>query len=372
VRVLIAAFVNTDHPGVLRKVHEQTVALREYVPETIGLAIGDNSRKADVDGLACSYVDVPGGAYNTLTRAACFHVLWEAVQKLQPDIVYFRYPMYDSHTLRFVRDVPATVFEIQTKAESEFPPQVAAADNEYARRVLPLARGVVAVTAEILDYELARGGASRAGHVMSNGMNAESVPFTPAAHTTGASGIVEMICAAQFAHWHGIDRILAGMALTDPGQRNRMLLHLAGEGDVVPAYRDFVREFGLGGQVNFHGRLSRDELTPLFARSRIAIGSLALHRIGLSQLAVLKNREYCLRGIPFVFAGEDVDFDSSLPFVRTFAQSDDPILPSDLLQFAEEAGKSGGTRAGIRKYGEERLSWRTKMRGLAEFLSTLA
>jgi len=117
-RVLIAAFVNTDHPGVLRKVHEQVVALRDHLPNTIGVAIGDNSRKVPVGDLACSYLHVPGGAYTPISRAAAFHVLWEVVQKVQPDVVYFRYPMYDSHVLRFVREVPNVVFEVQTKAES--------------------------------------------------------------------------------------------------------------------------------------------------------------------------------------------------------------------------------------------------------------
>ena len=369
-RVLLAAFVNTDHPGVLRKVHEQTVALRGHIPQTIGVAIGDNSRNVPVRDLACAYVHVPGGAYNPLSRAACFHVLWEVVQKVQPDVVYFRYPMYDSHVLRFMGEVPGVVFEVQTKAESELSPAAATNDNNFARQVLPLARGIVSVTDEICSYELARSNANIASHVMPNGMNAESIVFTPFAPSGKAN--IEMVCAAQFAQWHGIDRVLAGMAMADASTRDGVLLHLAGEGEVVASYRSFVQEFGLSENVRFHGRLTADELTPLFARSHIAIGSLALHRIGLRQLSVLKNREYCLRGIPFVFAGKDLDFPETLPFVDTFAANDDPIPLATLRAFAGRVSGDPGLRATVRAYGEEHLSWHTKMKELAAFFESLA
>src|SRR5690606_31176242 len=149
-----------------------------------GVGVGDNSRQVPVNDLACTYVHVPGGAYTPLTRAAAFHVLWEVAQKVQPDIVYFRYPMYDSHTLRFVREVPGVVFEIQTKADREMSPQAVAHDAAFARQILPLSRGLVAVTDEILDYETARAGVRLPGHVMSNGMNADSVCFTPSEAST--------------------------------------------------------------------------------------------------------------------------------------------------------------------------------------------
>jgi glycosyltransferase involved in cell wall biosynthesis len=368
-RVLIAAFVNTDHPGVLRKVHEQTVALREHVPNTIGVAIGDNSRQVPVRDLACAYVHVPGGAYSAISRAACFHVLWEVVQKVKPDIVYFRYPMYDSHVLRLVREVPGIVFEVQTKAESELSPAAAATDNSYAQQVLPQSRAIVAVTDEILTYEMNRGRASRPGYVMSNGMNAESVQFTP--HMPSGETTVELVCAAQYAPWHGIDRVLAGMAMADEVTRNGVLLHLAGEGEIVASYKRFVDEFGLAKHVRFHGRLSAEQLAPLFERSHVAIGSLALHRIGLRQLAVLKNREYCLRGIPFVFAGEDVDFPSDLPFVSTLPANDDPIPLTALREFAQRTSAQPTLRQDARAYGEHQLAWRNKMKGLASFLGSL-
>lgn len=368
-RILIAAFVNTDHPGVLRKVHEQTVALREHLPNTIGVAIGDNSRQVPVKDLACAYVHVPGGAYSALSRAACFHVLWEVVQKVQPDIVYFRYPMYDSHVLRLVREVPNVVFEVQTKAESELSAAAAANDNRYAQQVLPRARGIVAVTNEILTYEMQRATVARPGFVMPNGMNGESVTFTP--FRPSGEATFEMVCAAQYAPWHGIDRLLAGMALADPSTRDGVLLHLAGDGDVVASYQSFVDEFALGAHVRFHGRLTADELTPLFERSHIAIGSLALHRLGLAQLAVLKNREYCLRGIPFVFAGEDMDFPPDLPFVATVPATDEPISLAALREFGAQCSAERDLRMQTRRYGEQQLAWRTKMRGLATFLTSL-
>jgi glycosyltransferase involved in cell wall biosynthesis len=288
---------------------------------------------------------------------------------MKPDIVYFRYPMYDSHVLRLVQELPNVVFEVQTKAESELSPAAAANDNTFAKQLLPRARGIVAVTDEILEYEQQRAGSRRPGYVMPNGMNAESIEFTP--HVPSGEAAIEMVCAAQYAPWHGIDRILAGMALAEPSARDGVLLHLAGEGDVVASYKSFVAEFGLDEHVRFHGRLTAEQLTPLFARSHIAIGSLALHRINLRQLAVLKNREYCLRGIPFVFAGEDLDFTGDLPFVKTFSANDEPISLTALRDFATATAGDPHLRQQARAYGEHQLSWRTKMKGLSTFLASL-
>jgi glycosyltransferase involved in cell wall biosynthesis len=277
--------------------------------------------------------------------------------------------MYDSHVLRFVREVPGVVFEVQTKAESELSGAAAATDNSYAKQVLPQARGIVAVTDEILSYEMQRGGIARPGYVMSNGMNAESVAFTP--FKASGEAQVEMVCAAQYAQWHGIDRLLAGIAIADEATRDGVLLHLAGEGEIVASYRSFVEDFGIAKHVRFHGRLTAEQLTPLFERSHVAIGSLALHRIGLQQLAVLKNREYCLRGIPFVFAGEDMDFGAELPFVSTFAANDEPISLAAIREFVAQTSFTPQLRSEIRAYGEQQLAWRTKTKGLAGFLGSL-
>src|SRR5690606_12246190 len=204
---------------------------------------------------------------------------------------------------------------------------------------------------------------------MSNGMNADSVRFTPS--EASADGPIEMVCAAQFAPWHGIDRLLAGMAMASPDVRQNVVLHLAGEGDVIAQYKAFVQEFGLENQVRFYGRLTSEQLTPLFARSHIAIGSLAMHRIGLEQLAVLKNREYCLRGIPFVFAGEDMDFPAALPFVRQLPSGDEPLALEPLLAFARSCAAEAGLRQRAREYGETQLPWTRKMADLAPFLGSL-
>jgi len=361
-RLLTVAFAGTDQAGVHRKLAEQSRAMGEHVAALRALVFADSRvAPAPVDP-PYVLVDLPGGGFDLPSRSVAFHLIWDAIDGFKPDVVYVRYPFYDGHVLRFVRESPPVIFEIQTKFDLELPAEAAAHERQWAARVLPHAAGLVAVTPEILAYETQRAGWSIPGHVMPNGADPDTIPFTA---PQLASDRIDLVCVASFYPWQGLDRVVAGFA-AEPDVAD-VHLHLVGEGESLAPVLTLARELGVAHRVHAHGRQPVWALDPQYARAHIGIGCLAPHRKGLRQLSALKHREYALRGIPMVIGGEDEDFPASLPWVRVVPADESPISPRALRAFAlgwTEARR----RAQIRTWAEAHLSWTAKMPPLMTFL----
>lgn len=361
-RILTLAFAGTDQTGVHRKLAEQTRALRAVVPDTHAVVFADTRVAPPPIDPPYRLVDIRGGGFDPTSRAVAFHACWEAVEQHQPDVVYMRYPIYDSHVLRFAREAPPVVFELQTLFHREAPAVAVGQERVWASRVLPLTAGLVAVTGEILEYEQGRAGCDIPGHVMPNGADPSTIPLTPPSLDAGQ---VNVLCVASFARWHGIDRLIAGLA-TEPDVLD-VHLHLVGDGDEVAALRSLAADLAVGDRVHFHGRVPVTALDRWYAGAHLAIGSLAPHRVGLREVAALKHREYALRGLPIVIGGGDADLPASLPWVRQLPADDAPVSPRQLRAFAL-GWTDARRRATIRAWAEQRLSWSAKIPPLVEFL----
>ncbi len=362
-RLLTIAFAGTDQGGVHRKLGEQVRAIRCMVPDTKSLVFVDTRIAPAPANMPYDIIDLVGGGFDPVSRARAFQLCREAVSVYQPDVVYLRYPLYDAYVEEFVRTSPPVVFEIQTKFDLEMPPEAGALERAWAKRILPLTAGVVAVTPEILAYETDRAGWNIPGHVMSNGADPIAIPF---AMPSLATDRVDVLCVASFYVWHGIDRVICGMA-AEPDVHD-LHLHLVGDGPALAPLLTLARDLGVADRVHAAGLQSFHELTPFFARAHLALGVLAPQRKGLTELSALKHREYALRGVPFVAAGHDIDFAPNLPWLRTVSSDDSPISPRMLRAFAMSWTHEKRRRQ-IRAWGEANVSWAAKIPPLLEFLA---
>lgn len=365
-RVLMIAFASTAHGGVHRKLGEQVREMRRHIPETTALVFCDTREAPAPLDPPYTVVDLAGGGFDADSRPSAWRICTEAVARCAPDVVYVRYPLYDEHVLRFVREAPPVVFELQTKFDLELPVAMAEIERAWARRILPETAGLVAVTPEILAHELTRGGVSLPQHVMSNGADPELLPFVAPQLPADR---VNLVCVASFYPWHGADRVICGMA-AEP-EVNDVHLHLVGDGGALPALRSLSADLGVADRVHFHGLIAADTLDPFYRQAHLAIGVLAPQRKGLTELSALKHREYALRGLPFVAAGIDIDFPSTLPWMRSVDASDAPLSPRTLRAFALSWTHERRRRQ-IRQWAEQHLSWDAKIRALTEFLGTVA
>lgn len=365
-KVLFLAFVEANERSVLRKLHQQLVAVQRRLPGAVGVVIGSNPGRVSVEGFRFNFIDAgQAGAERRIDR---FHLAYEIIRQLKPALVYLRCPLYDSHTLRLADHLKNIIFEVQTIAEHEVAADKAALDVKYGPDTIAASRGIVGVTRQILAYELGRSRAPVAGHVMPNGCDASDVtPIPPAA--PDPAGTVRVGVAATFAPWHGVERVLQGMA--QPGGE-RIVLDLAGHGVELPRYRALAASLGVADRVQVHGHLEPPALRALASRWHVALGTLRAHVLHLTEVAALKHREYCLQGMPFLFAGADPDFPAELPFVEIVPPTDAPVTPEAILRLADRAARVPRLHEAARVYGETRISWDAKAEGLVDFLRKVA
>lgn len=217
-----------------------------------------------------------------------------AVLRLRPDVVYLRYDLFLPPVWPLPWLLP-TVVELNTDDRAEWATRSGAAAlyNEINRRaLLRRARGAVAVTNEIAR----RAGAGRSTRVATipNGIELDEPP--PNAAPGDAPRLVFLGTPNQ--PWHGVDKLVA-LARRAPELRVDVVGYTATQLDALAA--------PVPENVTVHGRLERVEYERVVAGADVGVGSLALHRIGLSEAAPLKVREYLAAGLPVLVAYDDAD-----------------------------------------------------------------
>jgi glycosyltransferase involved in cell wall biosynthesis len=203
------------------------------------------------------------------------------------------------------------------------------------------------------------GNASRSVEI-GNGIDVASIEPRASAPPWPAP-ILEVIAVASVAKWHGYDRLLhAVKAFADgPGRPFDVHLTIVGDGPALPPLRELAATLNLGGRVTFAGTVTGAPLRDLYARSHLAVSSLGLHRIGLTSASVLKAREYCAIGMPFIASGDDPDFPSEVPFRFVVSGSEKTADVVDAFA-AFDRGHRQIDSARIRQYAADRLDWRHK------------
>lgn len=136
---------------------------------------------------------------------------------------------------------------------------------------------------------------------------------------------LKLVAVAQFADWHGIDRLLEALkVIRDKGFEKNIHLDLVGDGPAVSSLLDAIDEEGYAN-VEYHGVVRGEKLDALLAGCHLGVSSLALYRVKLDVAGVLKTREYLIRGIPVIGCGQDPDFGGGDAVYRHVFPNDESI-----------------------------------------------
>lgn len=228
--------------------------------------------------------------------------------------------------------------------------------------------GIVGVTEEITSYELKKSGDVSTPHItIGNGIEVNSVPLRRAPKINGKE--LELLCVAYVRIWHGLDRLLRGMAAYEGVPK--LMLHIAGEGPEIPRLQKLAVELGISDRVFFHGFITGEALDTLFDQCHIAVGVLGIHRKGMREASALKVREYCARGIPFICGAFDADFSVDFPYVLRLPADESIIDVERIVEFGREMFSDPDHPQKMRRYAEENLDWSVKMEKLKDFLEKL-
>jgi len=366
--------------GVSKKLVSQVSELNRQGVD-IGLvlvSIGD-VHYPSYDFLTTYGVDIVsmGDFFGRIKRARKISKIFgETIDSLGPDdILYYRYsdafPLYYPNKYLSPFRSCRIVTEHQTKEldEIKLSSSVLTYWSEYflGKLLRKQSDALIGVTDEITQYEITRAGDPQKPHLtIGNGFAVQSVPVRQAPHYNGD---LHLLCVANVSRWHGLDRLLQGLAAHSGTPK--VVLHIAGDGAELSYLQKLTDELGITDQVIFHGFTAGKALDTLFDQCHIAVGSLGIHRIGLKEASILKAREYCAKGIPFIYGIADPDFPADFPYILHLPADESPIDIEQVLAFAQEICADPDHPYKMRRYAEEHLDWSVKMKKLKDFLETL-
>lgn len=289
------------------------------------------------------------------------------------DILYLRVPYPSPSISKILRQPRACkiVIEYQTIEPLEYRLKgkywYLLIDFLFGDAIREYTDAIVGVTDEITQYEMSRSGNYKKPHItIGNGFDAASVPLRrPPVYNDD----LHLLCVANVSRWHGLDRLLQGLATYDGVPK--VILHIAGDGMELPHLQELANNLGIEDLVVFHGFTTGKALNTLFDQCHIAVGSLGIHRIGLKEASILKAREYCARGIPFIYGIPDPDFPVNFPYILDLPADESSIDVEQILTFAKTVCADLNHPQKMHRYAGEHLDWSVKMKKLKDFLETL-
>lgn len=215
---------------------------------------------------------------------------------------------------------------------------------------------------------------------ISNGVDFDSIPLhepLPMNHE------LHLIGVAEVHYWHGFDRLIAGLGEyykhstlhTPHSTFKQVIFHIVGgvgpsemyDSMHAPGFHELIEKYGIQDKVIFHGQLFGQALDDVFNQCQFAIGSLARHRSGITNIKTLKNREYATRGLPFIYSEQDTDFDHK-PYVLKAPADESVINIERIIAFFESFQMKPEE---IRKTVEY-LTWKNQMQCVIDVINNIS
>lgn len=177
---------------------------------------------------------------------------------------------------------------------------------------------------------------------------------------------LDLIGIAKIEFWHGYDRVIKGLKdYYDSKIDLKVYFHLVGDGPELANLKKMVSEYNLEDYVIFYGMKTGQELVELIDMSHIGIGSLGMHRAGLTCGCTLKAREYCARGIPFVIGYKDKGFSDDFKYIFKIEANELLLDINKIIQFYNSLKGEDYIKI-MREYAEENLTWEATLKPIID------
>lgn len=377
-KVLYVDFGSSKMLGVRQKILSQVISLRKLNVD-IKLAIILEKKYDFISDMPKEYLDYISVYYYSNNKniyhkvKSILDITGKIFKQEKPDIIYMRYP-----GIRFIKPLKRKLkniilitehqsIEIREKIMTK---QWKSTIGEiiFGRNCRKYIDGFVGVTNEITNYEIKKVNNNIPHITISNGINVSSLPIRKVPNFNGKK--IDLLCVANLNKWHGLDRLIRGL-LKYEGSVD-IILHIVGpRTNEMKNIRKLVDNNNLNNKMFFYGPLSGENYNILFNGCHIAMGVLAPHRKGLKETCALKNREYCARGIPFIYAGNDPDFQSNFPYILKFPSNEMPIEIENIINFSMKIYKNKKHNIEMRKYALKNIDWFIKMKKLKIFFEVV-
>lgn len=207
---------------------------------------------------------------------------------------------------------------------------------------------------------------------ISNGVDVDAMSAVPPKNNPRE---LVLIGVAGTLWWQGYDRVLAGMHRYQKekpaaGPNIRFIL-VGGDRKEMPEFLSLVRRYGLEDSVECPGFQSGKALDASYARADLGVSTLGCYRRGLRSCSSLKAREYCARGLPFLYAYEDA-LPPDAPFALKLPNDPSPVDMDAVVRFAENCRRHPEISERERAFAREHYDWKNIMKRVLDFAQAAA
>lgn len=174
--------------------------------------------------------------------------------------------------------------------------------------------------------------------------------------------------ASSKSDWNGIERIIDSIDkyILHTNKYN-IKLYLCGsfnKTEIPP--RDYIIETGY---------LNKTELDLLFDKVHIGVSTLAQYKKKFNEVAILKTREYIVRGLPFIYAYTDPDIkknDLISNYCLNFPNNNSPIEFENIINFAQNVYTNINHPQIMNSWAISNISWNIKMEKLIKYINLVS
>jgi glycosyltransferase involved in cell wall biosynthesis len=272
--------------------------------------------------------------------------------------IVIRYPLYDPVLHLFLKHKKRLITEHHTKELEELK---LTGDKRYwmektlGNRWIKNFGGLIAVSNEIIDYEISRSGFNGSTAFIPN-----SIPHLYTVDdSVDNSNQLNLIMVANFRPWHGLETIIKGLKKYN-NLSDQFKIHLVGE---IPEHqKTILQNFK---NVVLHGHLNYDQIENLYKHMHIGIGGYNLISNNMKEATALKVREYFANGLKVIMGYCDPAFPKDFPLIL---QSENFDIP-EIIKF--DALTKKHTKAQIVKQSEPFISSKFVLKKLYDFCINL-
>jgi hypothetical protein len=190
--------------------------------------------------------------------------------------------------------------------------------------------------------------------------------------TTKTNDGLNLIIVANYAFYHGYDRLIEGLENYYSGKHERKVyLHFVGSGLICDKYKRLVEKYILNEYCYFYGSLFGDDLDSVYNKCDIAICTLASHRMGIYLTSALKSREYLARSLPIVTSTRIDILPSEFKYCLKISEDESPVNIVDIINFYDNLISSVGEDKmikEIRQFAENNCDISKTMKPVIDYL----
>lgn len=205
---------------------------------------------------------------------------------------------------------------------------------------------------------------------MPNGIELEEIE--PVSLPAFANQLVILGVASDINFYHGFDKVIKGLSLyAKNNSQVKVFFRLISNplSKNLAELRALAKDSGVEELVSFESPKTRKELAEVYKQVHLGMGTLALHRVGLTDNYSLKHREYAAFGLPFIMSKGDFHFEHS-PFVLVEERNEEPLDIQRIVDFYTSLrNRYPDYPREFRKSVEHLITWEAQMKEVFDVIN---